>query len=196
MLLSTFARRLWLRVCFTWLSLFVYKCVSAVYITSVKPSCPFPGRLCRMVETTWHGKETRRLASISIQIEGEKTEFSPIDQWSDHSHVRVGGFLCTPLSSVRRWSAVGGLGDKKWLLSDLDALWCIIHQAIQNKEFGDKDCGEYQDTDWFPQFITVGWCFSGLRRVTISSFFHHLVENHRYPRAPLGVENFELCSFW
>lgn len=64
------------------LDVFVHESVCLPFdVTSVKNICLFPERICGTVETTRHGKETCRLTSISIQIEGKKpTLCSPIDQ--------------------------------------------------------------------------------------------------------------------
>lgn len=187
----TWAQSLCLCVCVTWvvwLDLFVYKWMFAVYVTSIILICPFTERICGMVEITWHGKETCRLTSISIQIEGKK-KHSSVLLTSAPTTANVGLRFCAPLlaqwdTRERSW----GLGDK-WSLSDLDALWCMIPSRTKSSETMPA-VNIKRGMSLTSLSLVYDVYFTGRCRVRISSFCHHLVENHRYPRAPLAVENF------
>lgn len=104
-------------------------CIKCVFASPpVILICPFSERICGMLGTTWHGKETCWLTSISIQIEEEKkTSYWPVSRlqplWGVCFFALLLALSETPMSAV---GGGGGLGHKCWL-SDLDALWCIIH---------------------------------------------------------------------
>lgn len=95
------------------------------------------------------------------------------------------------------WNAAGG-GEAglrgKWLLSDLDALVLYNTSGLpEQRVHRQRRCWMLRrGMGVSPVYHLVDDVYfaEGLWRVRISSSSHHLVENHRYPRAPLEVEDF------